>query len=199
MSLAQKFTSLTTYEYLSKTREGLLGKSDSIGTEQIGAIRRSLETSITDLQWNRGRDGRTVERVTPKELGYDFPEVPWVFIGDCGAIDKHYAYDFGGIGGAHTHMCRNDSLRRCFCISDQKFIFDEMMWHEYAHALMKFPEIVSMKCIGKKNLHDIKFVNVKSHKEWNYGHSQEWRELILSFGYPDRLQIPMWEVPDVTW
>lgn len=111
-----------------------------------------------------------------------------MFIGGCGATDPEHIGTFGWLGGGHTHMCDNDPLRNHICISSREYIIPELVYHEYAHVLMKRP-YTTVKCISMDQ-HEIKFYSEKDKEEWNDGHNKEWSKLIQQFGFEPRKYIP---------
>lgn len=188
MSLVEKLTFLNPNKYIVPTRERLLGKPNPIRPEQVRAIEGSLETSFRNILWNSRGNGKPVERVTPKDLNYYFPEVPFVFLNGCGAgTDTEHGGTFALEGGAHTHLCPKDPFYNTICISDKDFVVPKLMWHEYAHAVTKRPyKVVSCNTMEK---HELAFNSKKDRDEWNYGHNPEWSLRLAAFGFTPTLGI----------
>lgn len=141
----------------------------------------------------------------PSQLGFNFPEVPTIFVGDCGAKDSHYVkginvykWSFSN-ECAHTHTCPRDPLFRCICITKDDLIITDMgeptdlMWHEYCHAVSPVFEgyiLYDYECgydAGIEHTFKPKTDKERDHlekleKEWDSGHGRHFKDVALSLG-----------------
>ena len=122
---------------------------------------------------------------TPRELGLPFPEVKFIYAGNCPA-DKAHRYEWPNAEitkdycVAHTHKCPGDPIFNCICVLRDDYFFNsdgtitDMIWHEYGHVLdNRLPNLI-VRCGSTQLEHKLK-------TEWD-GHDEYWQNIMVSLG-----------------
>lgn len=128
---------------------------------------------------------------SPKDFGYDLPEIKRIFIGRCGGVAPHLYEDLNDkYALAHAHVCKDDKRKGIVCFRKESYVTghnQEIMFHEYCHIID--PTVAMYGCIDK--LAYTRYMGITDPHFQQLFHGISFQLRLQSFGYTGRTYTPV--------